>query len=94
MNTTKKNIPVNPTVKYDSLLALVSRIDTLQKSDIAEKWIKANTVITQAQRYHLLTNLYFQKSLVYDKLEKVARTHKIGNPHRIVIPGVRELKVG
>ena len=90
----KKNIPVNPNLKYDSLLTLVDRVDTLYKSDIAEKWIKGNKVITNEQTYHLLALCYYKKALVYKKLKASVGTHKIDNPHKVVIPGMKELKVG
>lgn len=63
-----KNIPVNTTLSADKLTELVKRTDTLEKCKLAEKWITKNTVISKAEKYSLLSTVYFKKAVILNHM--------------------------
>lgn len=87
---------INTKLQYSVLEALVSRIDTLKKCDVAEEWIVKNDVISEAMRYHLLASVSLKRAYYYDKLSSAisSGTLKVDNNHKVKIDGVKELRVG
>jgi hypothetical protein len=87
---------VNTKLQYSVLEALVSRIDTLKKCDVADEWIIKNEVISEAMRYHLLASVSLKRAYYYDKLASAiaSGTLKIDSKHKVKIDGVKELRVG
>lgn len=89
--TPVKAIPVNTELNITALMGLVSRVDSIQKADIAEQWVKENKVVSATEKCELLAMVNFKKAVLYSNLSK---SIKLSNAHKITISGVRELKVG
>ena len=94
--TTTKTPTVNTKLQYSVLEALVTRIDTLNKCDVADEWIMKNDVISEAMRYHLLASVSLKRAYYYDKLSCAISSGalKVDTKHKVKINGVKELKVG
>ncbi len=58
-STTVKNIPVNPTIPYDTLEAMIRRANTTEKLLIADEWLRANTVVSIPE-YQALRKVWLQ----------------------------------
>ena len=52
-----KEVKINPTISYEKLSGLIRRADDIEKINIAEKWLKANKVISTEQAKALARSL-------------------------------------
>ena len=94
-----KNVKINTELSFDKLYELCKRVDSLDKSRVAEEWVLLNDVISESERCKCYAMVCYRTSLVYSRLSKTIESNPdIPDMNKLFkerfFDGVRELKVG